>query len=103
MRTLPELIMFNDSFIADVMFKKKSSLVLFTGDVNKDRTKSYFQEFAKASESYFNGNLAVRDMKETDKLLFVTSGVNFGIQIKLGDYVGVYDGDELPQLYIITP
>ena len=92
-RTLPTLIMFNENFIDDIMSKQKTSMVLFTGNINKDRTKSYFQEFAKASESYFNANLAVQDMKETDKLLFVTSGVNFGIQIRLGDYVGVKDGD----------
>lgn len=42
-------------------------------------------------------------MDEADKLLFVTSGVSFGIQIRLGDYVGVKDGDDLPQLFIVTP
>jgi len=34
---------------------------------------------------------------------FVTSGVSFGIQIRLADFIGINSDSDLPQLYIVTP
>ena len=44
-RERPELIIFNEDFIRQVMSENKVSLVLFTSNINRDKDKSYFKEF----------------------------------------------------------
>ena len=45
LRTNPELINFSEDFIKLIMQEEKTSIVLFTNNVNKDKIKPYFQEF----------------------------------------------------------
>ena len=44
---------FQEEFIESIMSQGKTSVVLLTGNVNKDKTKSFFKEFAKAAEENF--------------------------------------------------
>ena len=44
-REKPELIIFNEDFISQVMNQNKVSLILFTNNINRDKGKSYFKEF----------------------------------------------------------
>ena len=44
-REKPELIIFSEDFISQVMNQNKVSLILFTSNINRDKGKSYFKEF----------------------------------------------------------
>lgn len=43
MREIPELIVFSEEFIQSVMQDERSSIVLFTNNVNKDSILPYFE------------------------------------------------------------
>ena len=94
-RYLPELIPFSEEFIQPVMQEQRTSLILFTSNVNRDRVKPYFLEYEKAAHEMFSTTAS-----QEDKLLFVVSGVSYGIQIRLAEVVGVRE-DDLPALYVI--
>lgn len=42
MLSVPSLIEFSEEYIEHVMHKEKTSLILFTNNVNKDQDKPYF-------------------------------------------------------------
>ena len=96
-RELPELIAFSEEFIRPVMQMERTSIILFTNNVNRDRVKPYFLEFEKAANEAFG----TFERKE-DELLFVTSGVSFGIQIRIAEVFGARE-EELPALYVMQP
>ena len=96
-REKPELIIFNEDFISQVMNQNKVSLILFTNNINRDKGKSYFKEFQSVSREMF-GTFE----KEEDEILFVASGASYGIQIRLSEFVGVKESD-LPALFIVQP
>ena len=63
--------------------------------MNRDRVKPYFLEYEKAAHEMFNLESTIEE-----KLLFVVSGISYGIQIRLAEVVGVRE-DDLPALYVI--
>ena len=44
-RYLPELIVFSEEFIQPVMQEERTTMILFTKNVNRDKVKPYFTEF----------------------------------------------------------
>ena len=94
-RYLPELIPFSEEFIQPVMQEQRTSLILFTSNPNRDRIKPYFLEYEKAAHEMFSTTAS-----KEDKLLFVVSGVSYGIQVRLAEVVGIRE-DELPALFVI--
>eukprot|EP00353_Schmidingerella_taraikaensis_P011460 CAMPEP_0185569278 /NCGR_PEP_ID=MMETSP0434-20130131/1951_1 /TAXON_ID=626734 ORGANISM="Favella taraikaensis, Strain Fe Narragansett Bay" /NCGR_SAMPLE_ID=MMETSP0434 /ASSEMBLY_ACC=CAM_ASM_000379 /LENGTH=190 /DNA_ID=CAMNT_0028184017 /DNA_START=94 /DNA_END=666 /DNA_ORIENTATION=- len=73
-RRLPELINFSEDFIKATMEEGRTSVILFTPNVNKDRQLDYFKEFEKVAREHFE-NLT----SDQERLLFVVSGTTFGI------------------------
>ena len=52
-RYLPELIVFSEEFIQPVMQEERTSMILFTKNVNRDKIKPYFKEFEEAALEEF--------------------------------------------------
>ena len=98
LRQLPELLLFTEEYIRPVMNEDRTSVILFTENVPRDRVKSYFKEYEQLAHDMYNAH----DYNDEDRLLFVTSGISFGIQIRLADFSGVTEED-LPALFIIKP
>ena len=76
LRTNPEIINFSEDFIRLIMNEEKTSLVLFTKNVNKDKIKPYYQEFKTVAHQLFDTK---KSSLQEEKPLFVTSGANYGI------------------------
>ena len=76
------------------MQEDRTSLVLFTNNPHRDANKPYFLEYEKAAHTMFG------TFEPGQELLFVTSGVSFGIQIRMAEVVGVKE-DDLPALYVM--
>ena len=96
LRQMPELIPFSEEFIQSVMQEERTSLVMFTNNVNRDKVKPFFMEYEKAAHEMFG------TFEKGEELLFVVSGISFGIQIRIAEVVGAKEED-LPALYMMQP
>lgn len=56
------------------MDEGRTSVILFTPNIAKDKKQPYFLEFQKVANSLF-----AESESEEDRLLFVASGISWGI------------------------
>lgn len=86
--SVPTLITFSEDFIEPIFGQRKSAIFLFRS--NSDADKSFSKIFAEAASSL------------KGSILFVVSGVTEGIQQRLGEFIGVGEGN-LPTIRILDP
>lgn len=86
--SVPTLIEFSEDYIEPIFGQRQAALFLFSSKTDSD--KSFAQVFRQASQ----------ELK--GQILFVTSGVSEGIQQRLGEFIGVEQG-ELPTIRLLDP
>jgi len=82
----PSMMVFSEEFIEPIFADKQPALILFT----EEKGQGYQSVFSQAA----------KEMR--GDILFVTSGVNDGIQARLGEFLGVTD-ENMPTLRLINP
>jgi protein disulfide-isomerase A1 len=84
--SVPSLMVFSEEFIEPIFADKQPALILFT----EESGQGYQDVFAQAAKD------------QRGSILFVTSGVNDGIQARLGEFLGIANED-MPTLRLINP